>query len=393
MSPVSTGKPKWTIYCHTHTESGRKYVGQTRTTWQRRWRSHQRYAESGAAGAPSHIINAIRKYGASAFSCEVLEVCSSLAEANDAEARWISLLCTQDPVKGFNIRSGGLGTFCETWKAETIARRSAAQKAIAAEPAEIARRKARGRAQWQDPEMRARNIAASKAGRESPEYQAKLAERMAKNAIAERARRKAKSLARRKGRHIETAEDFARRSAKMKRLWSEASFREKVTNKIRASRTPEWRAVQSERLKIVMGKPEVRAKFADSRRANREADEARWAAMKLRPCKKCGGPRTPYGPKGAVRCEPCDAEVARVAAQAWRAKRRASGIRAPRVVHALCACGTELTSLYAKRAAMAGRASRCNRCAREAVGRAVGRSNLGRPAHNAGKRQGLPSQP
>jgi hypothetical protein len=96
----------WTIYCHTHVESGRRYVGLTRSTMMKRWAYHV-YDARKAGGRRSHFHHAIRKHGASAFSHEVLETCSDLQVANLAEECWIDLFDTRNPEKGFNLMRGG----------------------------------------------------------------------------------------------------------------------------------------------------------------------------------------------------------------------------------------------------------------------------------------------
>ncbi|OPZ39525.1 MAG: GIY-YIG catalytic domain protein [Synergistetes bacterium ADurb.BinA166] len=96
----------FTIYCHTHIESGRRYVGLTKKTWRQRWDQHVCQARR-AIGSKNHWYNAIRKYGKDAFSHEVLEVCSDLEVANLAEECWIELLDTRNPEKGFNLMKGG----------------------------------------------------------------------------------------------------------------------------------------------------------------------------------------------------------------------------------------------------------------------------------------------
>lgn len=96
---------RWTIYCHTHIDSGRCYVGLTKTTMLQRWNRHV-YSASRSKGR-SHFANAIKKYGKDAFSHRVLEVCDSLEAANAAEKRLIEELGTRDPLKGFNLMEGG----------------------------------------------------------------------------------------------------------------------------------------------------------------------------------------------------------------------------------------------------------------------------------------------
>ena len=98
--------PRWTLYCHTHIESGRRYVGLTKTTVLQRWNRHVLDAKRNRRGC-THFWNAIRKYGSEAFSCETLEVCTSLEVANAAEEAWIEFWETRNPAKGFNLMKGG----------------------------------------------------------------------------------------------------------------------------------------------------------------------------------------------------------------------------------------------------------------------------------------------
>ncbi len=97
---------KWTIYCHTHIDTGRRYIGLTRKTMLARWNGHVDLARR-SDGSRSHFINAIRKCGKDAFSHEVLEICQSLDVANLAEESWIELFETRNPEKGFNLARGG----------------------------------------------------------------------------------------------------------------------------------------------------------------------------------------------------------------------------------------------------------------------------------------------
>jgi group I intron endonuclease len=96
----------WTIYCHTHVESSRRYVGQTTTTMLRRWTGHVQVARlRGKHWA--FFARAIAKYGPEAFSHQVLETCSTQAQAEVAEQAWILFFQTRDSVFGFNILHGG----------------------------------------------------------------------------------------------------------------------------------------------------------------------------------------------------------------------------------------------------------------------------------------------
>ncbi len=100
-------EPRWTIYCHIHSETGRRYIGLTKLTMMKRWNQHVRNARYKPGKGCHHFWNAIRKYGKEAFSHEVLEVCHTLEVANLAEECWIELFETMDPAKGFNLSRGG----------------------------------------------------------------------------------------------------------------------------------------------------------------------------------------------------------------------------------------------------------------------------------------------
>ena len=99
-------------YCHTHTDTGRKYIGISKRGWLRRWEDHVRSAKRNQHGW-SHFLNAIRKYGPEAFTHEVLEVCETLDQANAAEVKWIEHHKTRESEFGFNISKGG--QYCYPW--------------------------------------------------------------------------------------------------------------------------------------------------------------------------------------------------------------------------------------------------------------------------------------
>lgn len=96
----------WTIYCHTHTATGRRYVGQTRETMAKRWNGHCKEARGSKWGV-SAFTTAIRNYGPDAFEHEVLEFCLSQHAADKAEVRWIATYGTTDPANGWNTQLGG----------------------------------------------------------------------------------------------------------------------------------------------------------------------------------------------------------------------------------------------------------------------------------------------
>ena len=99
--------PKFTIYRHVHDESGRSYIGLTKKTMMHRWNQHCAQAAANKGDWRSFFANAIRTYGKKAFSHEVLEVCTSLEEANLREQFWIWTYNTTNPLRGFNLKRGG----------------------------------------------------------------------------------------------------------------------------------------------------------------------------------------------------------------------------------------------------------------------------------------------
>jgi|WetSurMetagenome_2_1015567.scaffolds.fasta_scaffold116818_2 hypothetical protein len=96
----------WTVYCHVHTDSGRRYIGLTSQSMLHRWNQHVSKSKSSKDGR-WHFPNAIRKFGKDAFSHEILEVCETLEAANEAEAKWIDHFDSRNPEKGFNLARGG----------------------------------------------------------------------------------------------------------------------------------------------------------------------------------------------------------------------------------------------------------------------------------------------
>jgi len=96
----------WTVYCHIHVATQRKYIGLTSQTVEKRWKNHINAAKS-SKGGRWHFPNAIRKYGPEAFESKVLGKFSSLEEANAEEKRLISKYDTRNPEKGFNLAKGG----------------------------------------------------------------------------------------------------------------------------------------------------------------------------------------------------------------------------------------------------------------------------------------------
>lgn len=202
----------WTVYCHTHVETGRRYVGLTSRTWQRRWAQHVSQSFRSNFGR-SHFQNAIRLYGKDAFSHEILGIHDTLEAANAAEHEWIEKLGTTDPEKGFNFLKGG------------------SQKPPSPErnpwdrPEYRARQKARLERQWEDPSFRASVLSSNKITRATPEF-------------------------------LEAS------SSRSKSLWENPDFRRRVTESSRPS--PEAKARGIEAMKVAFSTPESVRKRSES---------------------------------------------------------------------------------------------------------------------------------
>ena len=164
--------PTWTIYCHTHVETSRRYVGLTKLSMMKRWNRHVYCAMRSAKGTgTSHFANAIRKYGKDAFSHEVLETCTDLESANAAEQKWISRHDTRNPERGFNLTPGGGHTphpVKNPWDRPGFREKHAdvIQKFIAAGQSPEAR--ARSKASLNTPESRTKRSAAMCASMADP---------------------------------------------------------------------------------------------------------------------------------------------------------------------------------------------------------------------------------
>jgi group I intron endonuclease len=96
---------RFTIYCHTNRVNGKRYVGQTVYSMEKRWGDHVALAKSGNRRSQA-ITNAIRKYGADAFDHQVLEIVSTQEEADLYETLWIEQMNCRVP-NGYNLKSGG----------------------------------------------------------------------------------------------------------------------------------------------------------------------------------------------------------------------------------------------------------------------------------------------
>jgi group I intron endonuclease len=95
------------VYLVTNTVNGKKYVGKTSRTLLWRWGRH--ISASRRRNDRAVLHKAIRKYGASAFTQEVLSRACNDEALSQLECFWIRELNTRNP-RGYNLTDGGEGT-------------------------------------------------------------------------------------------------------------------------------------------------------------------------------------------------------------------------------------------------------------------------------------------
>lgn len=228
---------RWTIYCHTHIDSGRRYVGQTKEPWERRWSRHLYDARAG--GTRFYFANALRKYGANAFAHSVLEVCESQELANEAEGAWIEAFSARDPAFGFNRKRGGnQGPHFVTknpWDRAEYRDKMASVTGRFSDPSTQRPLMRASQESRRTPESRARRSAASKATHNTPEYLARASalsrEIHARPGVREKLCRSARAkltnetyLAKRAALPPRSAESRAKMAAAMKAKWADPEY-------------------------------------------------------------------------------------------------------------------------------------------------------------------------
>jgi hypothetical protein len=330
----------------------------------RRWRAHVRDAKKPSTGWC--FSRAIRDHGPDAFSHHVLEMCATVEEANEAEVAWIASFSTQDPRYGFNVLAGG-GQTKDSITEAVRQRMSAAVKTRWTDPKQRAvllaglratltssewraARSAAAKAQWADPEIAAKNraaiesartpevwarIAASQAViRAKPEHRANLSAKAVdrwkqpafreKTSVAIReakARPEVRAKASAAAKSGVTDESRAKQRAAAKAQWDDPEARAKKVEAIKATRTPEMVASIAEHHKALFNTPEMKAKLSAAAQARVAASEEKRAAMRARPCSKCGAARVTLA-NGTVRCNVCHAKKERARHEAKRATLR-----------------------------------------------------------------------
>ena len=94
------------VYLITNKINGKRYVGQTSQTLQKRWNRHKSPMNHRNS---SYLYNAICKYGAENFIVEPLVIVETKQEMDYYEQELIKVLDLRNPAKGYNLTDGGGG--------------------------------------------------------------------------------------------------------------------------------------------------------------------------------------------------------------------------------------------------------------------------------------------
>lgn len=101
------GYSRGIIYLITHIESGKKYIGLTVQTLERRWQYHVEQANSGQIKSEESLHHAIRKFSSKAFDIHQVDEGTCKKDLENKERNWILRLETLVP-NGYNISTGGV---------------------------------------------------------------------------------------------------------------------------------------------------------------------------------------------------------------------------------------------------------------------------------------------
>lgn len=218
---------RWTIYCHTHVDSGRRYIGLTKQAMMKRWKNHVHAAQY-SRGGRWYFPNAIRKYGKDAFSHEVLETHMDLDQANLAEEWFIRLFNTRDPRFGFNLAPGG--THVPHPKKNPMNQPEFREKALRnlakANNISSEERSERTRALWQDDDYREKVSVVLRSNMADPEVKGRATQAMKESFATDesKAKRSTSSKA------MWQSDDFRARNAE---LWQDPEFRDRCESGLR----------------------------------------------------------------------------------------------------------------------------------------------------------------
>lgn len=118
----------YTIYKHTNLLNGKCYIGQTKQTdLTRRWTGGSGYRDT------PRFNHAIKKYGWSGFTHEILETGLTKEEADEKEIYYIKKFRSNERGYGYNIREGGhnCGTLSPEGRAKIVECSSGANAPVA----------------------------------------------------------------------------------------------------------------------------------------------------------------------------------------------------------------------------------------------------------------------
>lgn len=91
------------VYIHTNKINGKRYIGQTCTQPNIRWKNGAGYKDS------PYFYNAIQKYGWNNFDHQIVVTNLTKYEANEVEINLIKEFDTTNADKGYNLTAGGEG--------------------------------------------------------------------------------------------------------------------------------------------------------------------------------------------------------------------------------------------------------------------------------------------
>lgn len=94
------------VYIITNTVTGKRYIGKTVMSLDKRWSRHKARAKS---GSKTYLHNSIRKHGSQAFTCNIIQECNTKDELNNLERYYITTYRTRVNEGGFNMTGGGDG--------------------------------------------------------------------------------------------------------------------------------------------------------------------------------------------------------------------------------------------------------------------------------------------
>lgn len=295
----------YTIYCHTHIESGRRYIGQTVKTLKQRWNQHVYKARVTSSRGCSKFWNAIRMYGRDAFSHQVLEVCVTSEEANEAEEAWIYSFSTRHSEFGFNLARGGSHTphpIKNPWDRPGFREKNiTASKAGLNTKESRARRSVASTKLWSDPEQKKKLSDAVTESHSRSEVKARLSAAQSGKVLSEEHKAKISQ-----NNAMRDPEIRAKAAARTKKAMEDSTIRAKCATNLGKKTSEETKARISA---AAIGRrlpPEWRANMsAGLRRAHGQDSDTHWKC-KIHgyiPHSQCKQEKTSFGVR--YRCKAC----------------------------------------------------------------------------------------